>query len=89
MVNDQYQKLVQMFRHKILLLLDSWHQQESGKSTISGGAESSHTAAQTFLTDSTTLSPDEVYHHIFMVVEEEMAVEPSFLSATIIQYMRR
>lgn len=53
-------------------------------STSSGAA-----ILQNSATTSSAISPEEIHKHVFAVIDHEMEVEPSFLGAAIIQYMRR
>eukprot|EP00250_Pteridium_aquilinum_P017009 c23410_g1_i1 orf=450-2681(-) len=55
----------------------------AGSSTSSGSASIQNSA-----TTVSAISPEEMHHYVFAVIDDEMEVEPSYLGATIIQYMR-
>lgn len=66
--------------------------EETEKSAEDNHAESSTSSGaaifQNSATTSSAISPEEIHRHVFAVIDHEMEVEPSFLGAAIIQYMR-
>lgn len=66
--------------------------EDAGKSSMDSDAQSpssdSAAAAQNSVTTATAISPDEMHCQVFAIIEDETAVESSFLAAAIIQYMR-
>lgn len=65
--------------------------EETEKSSVHEKAESSMNpaaAAQSMATAVSAISPEEMHYHVFAVINDDMEVEPSFLGAAIIQYMR-
>lgn len=64
--------------------------EETEKASVHGKeAESSmNPAAPSMATAVSAISPEEMHYHVFAVINDDMEVEPSFLGAAIIQYMR-
>lgn len=61
---------------------------ESSQKSVTHTEKAMDTIVQTSAAGITAISPDEMHRSVFRVIEEEVAVESTFLAATIIEYMR-